>query len=159
MTRIQIKIDMFGDKIVGPISDDDGGVGKVNSFRKDIRQLNFIFRIWRTRTQRRLGWIHHDARRTNIDILNRIRNSAPQQGKQSVIDPRKIDINRFDIAWSSRRRMQIPDREIGEDAALESKFNFQILLRRGMKGNLADEILQERPMQNQQQRAKNPERD
>ena len=83
----------------------------------------------------------------------------PQKREQSVIDPRKIDIDRFDIAWSSRRRMQISNREVGENAALESEFNFQILFCRGMKGNLADEILQQRPMKNQQQRAKNPKRD
>ena len=64
----------------------------------------------------------------NIRVLDRARNSVAQQGEQSVIDSGKIDIDRFDVARTSRNGMKIPDDEVSENAPLEPKFEFQVFL-------------------------------
>ena len=69
----------------------------------------------------------------NVGIFDRGRNPVPEQSEQAVIETGKIDIERFDIARSGRDRMQVLDDEIGENAALESKFELQIFLGRVMQ--------------------------
>ena len=60
----------------------------------------------------------------HIRIFDRSRNAVTQQREQSVIDPGKIDIDRFDIARAGRRSVQILNNEIGEDAAFDLEFEF-----------------------------------
>ena len=91
--RVQIDRDVFGDKIVRTIADNDRGVGNVNAFRKNVGQFDFLFRIRRAGAQRRLLRIHDNARGMNIGVLDRARESMPKQGEQPVIDSGKIDID------------------------------------------------------------------
>ena len=131
--RIKIDGDMFGDEIVRTIADNDRRISNVQSFRKNIGQFDFLFRIWRTRTERRFRRIHHNAHRMSFHILDRARNSATQKREQSVIDSGKIDIDRFDITRPGWNGMKIFDHEVGEDTAFELEVDFQIFLRRIVK--------------------------
>ena len=91
--RVQIDRDVFGDKIVRTIADNDRCVGNVKALRENIGQVDFLFRIRRTRPQRLLLRIHDNARGMNIGVLDRARESMPKQGEQPVIDSGKIDID------------------------------------------------------------------
>src|SRR2546428_2768508 len=93
MMRVQIDRDVFGDKIVRTIADNDRGGGNVKALRKNITQVDLLFRIRRAGSQRRLLRIHDNARGMNIGVRDRARESVPQQREQAVIDSGKIDID------------------------------------------------------------------
>ena len=67
-----------------------------------------------------------------------------QWREQTVIGARKIDIDRFDIARPSRNDMQIPDRQVREDIALEAKIDLQMLAGCIMQCDLPPETEQKR---------------
>ena len=92
-TRIQIGSDMFGDKIVRTIADNYRCVSNMEALRENIGEVDFLFRIGWTRPQRLCRRIHYNARGMNIGILDRARESVPQQREQPVIDSGKIDID------------------------------------------------------------------
>ena len=126
---------MFGHKIVRTIADNDRCVANVEALRENIGQIDFLFRIRRSRSQRLFLRVHHDPRRMNVGILDCGRNPVPEQREQSVVDPGKIEIDRLNIARSSGSRVQVPDDEVRENATLDPKFKFQIFLRRIMQSD------------------------
>ncbi len=119
--RIQINIDMFGDKILRAIANNDRCVGYVNSLGENIRQFDFLLWVRRTRTQRHLAWIQYDARGAHLYVLERTRNPMPQKSEEPVINPGEIDIDRFHVARSGRDGVQVPDSQIGKNAALRGE--------------------------------------
>jgi len=132
-TRIQIDGNMFGDEIVRKIADNNCRVGNVEPFRKNIRQLDFLFRIRRARSQRRFCRIQNDPRLMHVRIVDRTGNSMAEQRKKSVVDSGKIDIDRFDVARAGRNGVQIPNDDVGEDAAFEPELEFEIFPGRVVK--------------------------
>ncbi len=122
MMRIQIGRDVFGDKIVRTIADNNRCVGNVKALRENIGQVDFLFRIRRAGPQRRPLRIHHDPHGMHIRILDCGGNPMSQQREQPVVDSGKIDIDRFHIARSGGHGLQISNDEVCENAALEPKF-------------------------------------
>ena len=93
VARIQFKSHMVGDKIVRTIANNDGCVGNVQAFRKNIGQLDFLFWIRRAGSQRRFRRIHHNASGMHIRALDCGRNPVSQQREQPVVDSAKVDID------------------------------------------------------------------
>ena len=67
-----------------------------------------------------------------------------QRREQTVIGVRKIDIDRFDIARPGWNGVEIPDRQVREDIALETKIDLQMLAGRIMQCDLPAETEQKR---------------
>jgi len=71
-----------------------------------------------------------------------------QRREQTVIGPRKIDIDRFDIARPGWNGVQIPDRQVREDIALETEIDLQMFAAGIMQRKLPAEAQQKRTMKN-----------
>ena len=136
----QINRRVFNDKIVRAIVNNNRRVGDVDAFRKNIRQLDFLFRIRWTRTQRCPGRIDNNPGRPHLHIPESIGKSMPQKGVEPVVDPGEIDIDRFHVARSGRGGVEVPNGEVGENASFESELDLQVLLCRVMEGDLAPYI-------------------
>jgi hypothetical protein len=65
----------------------------VEPLRKNIGQLDFLFRIRRTRLQPFLSRVEHDPRSAHIGVSDPGQDPVAQQTEEPVIKSRDIDID------------------------------------------------------------------